>query len=144
MKHTLHKDRCTFMLTLILLMWRIGWAHNNISKWQMGFNSVCKGLISHWISLRVRNVSEKLVEKIKIHILCPIWGQDISVSIATCYGLVGPGIEFRWVRDFPHLSRLALGPTHPPVQWVPSLSRGLRQPGRDDHPPPSSAEVMKE
>ena len=33
-------------LTLILLMWRIGWAPNNTSKWQMGFNSAFKGLIS--------------------------------------------------------------------------------------------------
>jgi hypothetical protein len=28
------------------------------------------------------------------------------------------------VRDFPHLSRPALGLTQPPVQWVPGLSRG--------------------
>jgi hypothetical protein len=32
-----------FKLTLILLMWRIGWAPNNASRWQMGFNSAFKG-----------------------------------------------------------------------------------------------------
>jgi len=45
-------------------------------------------------------------------------------SIATGYGLDGPEIESRWMRDFPHLSRPALGSTQPPVQWVPGLSRG--------------------
>ena len=33
------------VLTLILLMWRKGWAPNDASKWQMGFNSAFKGLI---------------------------------------------------------------------------------------------------
>jgi hypothetical protein len=47
-----------------------------------------------------------------------------SVGIATRYGLDGPGIESRWRRDFPHPSRPALGPTHPPVQWAPGLSQG--------------------
>jgi len=51
-------------------------------------------------------------------------GQDSVVDIATGYGLDGPGIESQWGRDFPHLSRLALGPTQPPVQWVPCLSLG--------------------
>jgi len=51
-------------------------------------------------------------------------GPGSVVGIATAYGLHGSGMEFRWGRDFPHLSRPALRPTHPPVQWVPGLSRG--------------------
>ena len=34
----------TPFLTLILLTWRIWWAPNNASRWQMGFNSAFKGL----------------------------------------------------------------------------------------------------
>jgi hypothetical protein len=47
--------------------------------------------------------------------------RDNSVVIATRYGLDGQGIESRWGRDFPHLSRPVLGPTQPPIQWVPGL-----------------------
>jgi len=67
-------------------------------------------------------------------------GPGSVVGIATGYGLDGHGIESRWGRDFPHLSRPALGPTQLPVQWVPVLSRGKERPGRDADPsPPSSA-----
>ena len=51
-------------------------------------------------------------------------GRDSAVSIATRYGLDGAGIDSRWGggRDFPHLSRPALEPTQPPLQWVRGLS----------------------
>ena len=51
------------------------------------------------------------------------WSGSV-VGVATRYGLDGPGIESRWGRDFPHLSRSALGSIQPSVQWVPGLSRG--------------------
>ena len=51
-------------------------------------------------------------------------GLDSSVGIATRYGLDGPGIEFRWRRDFPRPSRPALGSTHPPIRWIPGVLWG--------------------
>jgi hypothetical protein len=66
-------------------------------------------------------------------------GPRSSVGIATRCGLDGLGIESRWGRDFLHMSRPVLGPTQPPVKWVPGFSPGLKRPGRDSDP--SSAEV---
>ena len=69
---------------------------------------------------------------------------DSSVGIATRYGMDGPGIEFRWVRNFPKPSRPALGPTQTPIQRVPAHSSGVKRPRRGINPlPPSSANVKE-
>jgi hypothetical protein len=52
----------------------------------------------------------------------------------------GLGIFF-----FTTASRMVLGPTQPPIQWVPAvLSLGVKRPGREaNYSPPSSAEVTE-
>jgi len=50
-------------------------------------------------------------------------GSGSSVGVATDYGLDGPGSNPGGDEIF-RQARPALGPTQPPVQWVPGLSRG--------------------
>jgi hypothetical protein len=66
-------------------------------------------IISRSVLVRMRNVTG---------------GPGSSVVRATGYGPDGSGIEFRWEQDFPHLSRPVLGPTQPPVKWVPGVESG--------------------
>ena len=49
--------------------------------------------------------------------------QDSLVGEGARYGMDGPGIESRCRREFPHLSRPALGPTQPPTQFVILVSK---------------------
>jgi hypothetical protein len=50
---------------------------------------------------------------VRAHV-CPVLSNlDSEVDITTGYRLEGLGIEFRWGRDLPHLSKLALGPPSP-------------------------------
>jgi hypothetical protein len=58
------------------------------------------------------------------------------------------GFDSRWglgIFLFTTASRTALGPTQPPIQWVPGvLSLGVKRLGREaDHSLPSSAEVKE-
>jgi hypothetical protein len=62
------------------------------------------------------------------------------------YGLDDQGFESRQglgIFLFTTVSRLALGPTQTPNQWLPgALSLGVKLPGREaDHSPPSTAEI---
>jgi hypothetical protein len=76
--------------------------------------------------------------------------RDSSVGIALGYGLNDWGSRVRFPAGagiflFTTASRTALGPTQPPIQWVPgALSLGVKRPVREaDHSPPSSAEVKE-
>jgi hypothetical protein len=61
-----------------------------------------------------------------------------SVGIATGYGLDGQEKKYFSI----HSVQTGLGPTQPPIQWIPGASQGVKLQGREaDHSPPSSAEV---
>jgi hypothetical protein len=58
------------------------------------------------------------------------------------------GFDSQWglgIFLFNTVSTMALGPTQPPIQWVPgALSLGVKQPGHEaDNSPQSSAEVKE-
>ena len=87
--------------------------------------------VSYWTHLNVRNKHQCQ------HQLRHRFGfENLSVllfGIVTRYELDGPGIEYRWVRDFLHASRPGLEPIQPP-----------KPPGRDvNHPSPTSAEAKE-
>jgi hypothetical protein len=70
-------------------------------------------------------------------------GRYSSVGIAACYGLVGPGIESHWGRDFPHPSSPGLGHSLLYNAYRNSFP-GVKRPGRGvNHPPATSAEVKE-
>ena len=68
----------------------------------------------------------------------------LGSSFGTDYGLDGPGSNPGGDEIF-RPSRPVLGPTKPPVKWVPIFAGGKVRPGRSaDHSPHSCAAVMEE
>ena len=101
------------------------------------FKSLLDNCNAHWLVFELRYGNMAVLS-------LPAKGRDSWVGTATSYGLDGPGIESRWRRDFPHLSRPALGPTHLPTQGVPGLFPGGKAAGAWRWPPiPPSAEVKE-
>jgi hypothetical protein len=71
----------------------------------------------------------------------PRWAMGWTIGVL--------GFDCRWglgIFLFTTASRTALGPTQPPIQWVPGgLSLRVKRLGcKADHSPPSSAEVKEE
>jgi hypothetical protein len=71
-------------------------------------------------------------------------------NLSLGYGMDDRDSRFRLLAGlgiflFTSASRTALGPTQPPIEWVPgALSLGVKRPEREaDHLPPSSAEVKE-
>jgi hypothetical protein len=80
----------------------------------------------------------------------PLESRDSSVGIALSYGMDDRGSRVRLpagleIFIFTTVSRTALGPTQPPIQWVlGAISLRVKRPDREaDHSPPSSAEVKE-
>ena len=71
---------------------------------------VCSDNCKHWLT---QNRRMPIMSYVHVR---DETGRDSVVGITTRYGLDGPGIESRCRRDFPHLSRPALGPTQPLIQ----------------------------
>jgi len=69
---------------------------------------------------------------------------SINTLYSFRYGLDCSGIEFRWRRDFPHPSLPVLGPTQPPIQWVPGLFPGGKAAEAWRWPPTTSSAEVKE
>jgi hypothetical protein len=117
--------------------------------WVIAFNAICahKPFLLTSISVTEETDVQKHRKQFTgIFLFVEKWSRGSSVGIATRLRAGRPGFDSQQDLEiflFPTVSRTALGPTQPPVPWVPgALSLGVKRPGREaNHSPPSSAEV---
>ena len=69
-----------------------------------------------WVKFERRRKNKEII-------LISSVGRVAQSVLRKSYGLEGPGSNPGWDEIF-RQSRPALGPTKPPVKWVPGLSRG--------------------
>ena len=82
--------------------------------------------------------------RISVSTFCSGVGRDSVVGITTCFEMEGPGIESRWGRVFPHLSRPAPGPRNLLYNGNRVSFPGVKPSGRGvDHPQISRPEVKE-
>jgi hypothetical protein len=114
--------------------------------------AACGWIQNDYFENTVKTVYNEPCTKQKIaHSRTFFWSHELKFCIAiTCepgqhswYSDWSPGMVKNFL--FSMSSRLSLGPTQPPIQWVEgTLSPGVKRPGREADPsPPTSAKIKK-
>jgi hypothetical protein len=104
--------------------------------------------VKKWVSCKSAQLKVQLWREDFMCDIWSMWSRDSVVGVATGYGLDDRGVGV-WVpvgsTIFSTSSRLALGPTQPPLQWVPgAFSPGVKRPGHEaDHSAPTNVEGKK-
>jgi hypothetical protein len=93
-----------------------------------------------WCSVKKNTVTALPLTSIYVYTCVCVYG-CVVYQIYLCHST----LKWLGIFIFTTASRTALGPTQPPIRWVPeALSLGVKRPGREaDHSPPSSAEAKE-
>ena len=84
----------------------------------------CVGFLTfRRLCIVIYSSNKRQIDALSLNFILVNSGPGSSVGIATDYGLDGPGSNPGGDEIF-RPSRSILGPTQPPVQWVPGLLRG--------------------